>query len=643
MKTKLRILTGTLLLTALLIAFGCTANESDGQASAGPREVPLHSIDEFLDAKNFGGSSFSPGNEKILFRSDTSGVWNFYTVPSGGGEPTQITTSEETLRGGSYFPEDERFVYTMDQGGNEQTHVYVHELNGTATDLTPGEGLKANFLGWSEDHRRFYISSNERDARYFDLYAYNASDYARELLYQDETGYGIGAISRDERWIALSKTRTTNDSDVYLLDRNDGSLRHVTPHEGDASNDAADFSPDGKSLYLLTNEGSEFVYLAAYHLQDQTMKPVHQPEWDVLYAYFSDRGKYLVTAVNVDARTEITLRDAATMQTIELPRLPNADIPSVTLSTDEEAMAFYMSDGRRPSELWNWTIGSDEPTRLTTSISPAIDANDLVTGEVVRFLSYDGVEIPGILYKPHRASAEQKVPALVWVHGGPGGQSRFGYNTVIQYLVNHGYAVYAINNRGSSGYGKSFYALDDRRHGEADLGDCISSKQMLIDSGWVDADRIGIIGGSYGGYMVLAALAFEPDEFKVGVDLFGVANWVRTLESIPAWWESFREALYAELGDPKVDGERLRRISPLFHAGRIKSPLIVLQGANDPRVLKIESDEMVEAAKANGAIVEYLVFDDEGHGFRKKENQRAGYRAVLEFLDEHLMVAAVNE
>jgi dipeptidyl aminopeptidase/acylaminoacyl peptidase len=225
---------------------------------------------------------------------------------------------------------------------------------------------------------------------------------------------------------------------------------------------------------------------------------------------------------------------------------------------------------------------------------------------------------------------------LVWVHGGPGGQSRTGYSALIQYLVNHGYVVYAINNRGSSGYGKTFYKMDDRRHGEADLGDCVASKQMLIDTGYVDPERIGIIGGSYGGYMVLAALAFEPGEFAVGVDIFGVANWLRTLESIPAWWESFREALYTEMGDPAEDRERLQRISPLFHAGNITEPLIVLQGANDPRVLQIESDEMVEAARANGAIVEYVVFDDEGHGFRKKANQREGYKAILDFLDRHL-------
>jgi dipeptidyl aminopeptidase/acylaminoacyl peptidase len=239
------------------------------------------------------------------------------------------------------------------------------------------------------------------------------------------------------------------------------------------------------------------------------------------------------------------------------------------------------------------------------------------------------------LYKPHQASADNKVPALVLVHGGPGGQSRIGYRALIQYLVNHGYAIYAINNRGSSGYGKTFEGLDNRAHGKGDLDDCVWSKKLLVETGYVDESKIGIIGGSYGGYMVLAALTFRPEEFNVGVNLFGVSNWVRTLQSIPPYWESLKAALEKEMGDFD-DEEYLKSISPLFHADKIVKPMIVLQGANDPRVLKVESDEIVEAAKNNGVPVEYVVFDDEGHGFLKKENKQKGYEAILKFLDKYL-------
>ena len=225
---------------------------------------------------------------------------------------------------------------------------------------------------------------------------------------------------------------------------------------------------------------------------------------------------------------------------------------------------------------------------------------------------------------------------MVMVHGGPGGQAQVGYFALTQALVNHGYVVFDINNRGSSGYGKTFFAMDDRKHGEADLGDVVASKQHARGDRLRRHGAIGIIGGSYGGYMTLAALTLQPDAFKVGVDLFGISNWVRTLKNIPPWWESFRDALYAEMGDPKTDAARLRRISPLFNADKIKVPLMVLQGANDPRVLKVESDEIVAAAKKNGVPVEYVLFPDEGHGFVKKENEIRGYTRVLEFLDSHL-------
>jgi dipeptidyl aminopeptidase/acylaminoacyl peptidase len=266
-----------------------------------------------------------------------------------------------------------------------------------------------------------------------------------------------------------------------------------------------------------------------------------------------------------------------------------------------------------------------------------IDSKSLVAAEVIRYTSFDNLEIPAIFYKPLNASPTNKVPALVWVHGGPGGQSRMNFNPLIQYLTNNGYAILAVNNRGSSGYGKSFYKMDDKNHGENDLKDCIWGKKWLQEQDYIDFDRIGIIGGSYGGYMTMAAMTFTPEEFKVGVNIFGVTNWIRTLKSIPSFWEANRKALYDELGDPySADSIRLKKISPLFHAEKVKNPVMVLQGANDPRVLQIESDEIVAELKKNNTIVEYLIFDDEGHGFRKKENQINGYRRIKDFLDDYL-------
>ena len=207
---------------------------------------------------------------------------------------------------------------------------------------------------------------------------------------------------------------------------------------------------------------------------------------------------------------------------------------------------------------------------------------------------------------------------------------------MVQHLVNHGYAVLGANNRGSSGYGKTFFHMDDKRHGQEDLNDIVWGRTYLESLDYIDGDKIGIVGGSYGGFMTAAALAFHPEAFDAGIDIFGVTNWVRTLESIPPWWGSFRDALYDEMGDPAVDAERHRAISPLFHASNIIRPLLVIQGANDPRVLQVESDELVEAVRTNGVPVEYVVFPDEGHGFQKKENRITAAETYLSFLDKYL-------
>ena len=278
-------------------------------------------------------------------------------------------------------------------------------------------------------------------------------------------------------------------------------------------------------------------------------------------------------------------------------------------------------------------------TRVTDTMSRELDSEDLVEAQVVRFKSFDGLEIPNLLFKPHQATPEHKAPALVWVHGGPGGQTSKGYVDFMQYLVNHGYVVLGINNRGSAGYGKAFQRADDQKHGKDPLLDVVEARKYLASLPYVDGSHVGIIGGSYGGYMVLAALAFHPDAFDVGVDAFGVSNWLRTLKSMPPEWGAFRQAMFQEIGDPEKQEAMLKEISPLFHAEKIRKPLFVIQGANDPRVLKAESDEIVAAVKKTGTPVEYLLLPDEGHGFKKKKNEIRVNESARKFFDRYLKPA----
>jgi dipeptidyl aminopeptidase/acylaminoacyl peptidase len=397
------------------------------------------------------------------------------------------------------------------------------------------------------------------------------------------------------------------------------------------------FSKDGKSFFYTTDAGKEYAYLVQYDLATGQRKTIFETNWDVMYSYVSENEKYRVIGINEDGKNSLKILDNATGQPVAFPDIPDGDVLSVNISNSEKWMRLTVGTSKAPSNIYAYNFETKELKALTNTLNPEINANDLVTAQVVRYKSFDGLEIPAIYYKPLSASPNAKVPALVWVHGGPGGQSRTGYFALLQYLTNHGYAVLAVNNRGSSGYGKSFYKMDDRNHGDKDLKDCVWGKKWLASQDYVDSTKIGIIGGSYGGYMTMAGMTFTPDEFKVGVNIFGVTNWLRTLKNIPPYWESFKKALYDEMGDPTTaDSVRLYNISPLFHADKVKNPVMVLQGANDPRVLQVESDEIVAAVKKNNVPVEYVIFPDEGHGFVKKENEIKGYGAVLTFLDKYL-------
>lgn len=582
--------------------------------------------------------AYAADGSRILLTGNPTGVFNVMVLDLKTGAIQALTDSKaDATFAIGFFPDGKRFLYRADSGGDELDHVYAGG-DGAPRDLTPGEKLKASFVDWTEEGRAFVLATNERDAKFFDLYRYDAADYSRKLVFQNDLGLDNFAVSRDGRYAAGIKPRTSADDDIYVVRLgSDSKPEIVTKHEGNVSHAIYEFTPEGDALVYGTDAHGEFTQAWSHALVDGAKKPVIAEDWDVMYVGFSESGRYRVHGVNADGATVVTIRDRHTGADIRLPAgLPQGDLRNVRFSPDDKQLAFLVNADNSPSNVFTSDLASGQFKQWTQALNPAINAAELVTSTVVRYKSYDGLEIPGILYRPNVAGAQKRVPALVWVHGGPGGQSRTGYSATIQHLVNHGYAVFAANNRGSSGYGKTFYHLDDRRHGDVDLKDIVAARDYLAGLDWVDGDRIGIIGGSYGGYMVMAVLAFSPDTYDAGVNIFGVTNWVRTLTSIPPWWESFKEALYDEMGDPATDEERHRRISPLFHAKNITKPVLVVQGANDPRVLQVESDEMVAAIKANGVPVEYLLFPDEGHGFEKRDNRIAASDAYVRFLDKYL-------
>ncbi|QSQ13729.1 alpha/beta hydrolase family protein [Myxococcus landrumensis] len=628
-------LSHALTVIALLPALALAAPRPGVARPPGPTK--RYTLEQFMETTSVLGPSFSSDEQRVLYSSNETGVFNVFSVPVTGGKPTQLTrsTQDATIAIG-YFPTDDRVLFTRDSGGNELTHVYVRTPDGQEKDLTPGDKHRASFFGWSQDDSAFYVLTNERDARAQDLYRYDAKTYVRTLLYTGDGEHVLGAISPDEKWLALVKSRTLSDSDVYLFDVATQQRQHLTAHTGSATWKAATFDPSSSALYLLTNQESEFMRVERHVLATGKRELVEKPTWDVVSTTFSKRGTWRVTLVNEDGRTSLRVHDTKTGKPLPLSGIPSGTLSDVALSRGEKRMAFLIDGDRAPGNLYVHDFATKKLTRVTNTLSPALDPRDLVESETLRFKSFDGLEIPALLYKPHQATAKHRAPAIVFVTGGPGGQSTQGYSSFFQYLVHHGYVVLAVNHRGSTGYGKSFAAADDQQHGKAPLQDCVEAKKYLASLPYVDGSRVGILGASYGGYMVLAALTFHPDIFAVGVDAFGISDWVSTLQELPPHKQAMREALYQEMGNPQTQLAMLREISPLFHAEKIRKPLLVIQGANDPRVPKAGTDAFVDVVRKNAVPLDYFVLQDEGHGFSNKKNEAETSIRILAFLDQYL-------
>ncbi len=620
----------------LIIALFLLSCKEEAKA---PREVKQYTIEQFFQTEGVGGGSFSKDENRILINSNRSKIYNVYELSLADTTVKPLTSSsKESFFAVDYLPGTDDFLYSADKGGNENDHIYLQRRNGSVTDLTPGEKEKANFYGWTKDKRSFYYGSNNRNPQFFDVYKMDSTDWKPKMLYKNDSGLDVGSISFNERWMVLTKSVTSDKNEMYLFDAQSKQTKKLsTDSLGDASYYPAGFETTDTHLYYVTNEGKDFTYIVKYNLETGAKENFFNTNWDVNYMSISEKGKYHVIGINEDARDKVLLFDHASGKELEMPKIEGGYIAGVIISPSETKMILTVVSDRSSSNKYLYNIETKELKQLTRTLNPEVATEDLVDAEIVRFKSFDGQEIPAVYYKPHNASSSNKVPALVWVHGGPGGQSRAGYSTSIQYFVNHGYAVLAVNNRGSSGYGKAFYKMDNQNHGDKDLKDCVWGKKWLAEQEYIDSSKIGIYGGSYGGFMSLAGIIQYPKEFAVGVDLFGVTNWIRTLKSIPPYWESFKIALYDEMGDPSSpDSVRLKNISPLFNTDKIKTPLLVLQGSNDPRVLQVESDEIVAGAKKNGTPVEYVLFPDEGHGFVKKENQIKAAAETLKFLNKHL-------
>jgi dipeptidyl aminopeptidase/acylaminoacyl peptidase len=583
-----------------------------------------YDFSRYLKIRSAYGASWSPDGRRVAFLTDITGVPQVWEVAAAGGWPDQLTFYDEPVAGVEYSPVDDRLVFSMDAGGNERMQIFLLE-DGEVRDLTRRPDAIHYFGGWSPDGSRIAFTATRRNGTDFDVYVQDVTADP-EPVWEVSGYHTVAGWSPDGSFLIVSRHSSNLDNDLYRLDLSTGEAAHLTPHEGDARFHAVNVTPDGKHAYLATDRDGDFLRLARLDLESLEIEYLTPDEWDVESVRLSRDGGYLLAARNVEGYSDPMLFSGRGRRLPD-PAVPGGVLSGFEYSPDGRRLAFTLNGPDRNPDVWLVDLPDGEPARLTRSATAGIPRHTFRRPELVRYPTFDGREIPALFYTPENG---RNAPVVVNVHGGPEAQARPLFAPVTQYLLHCGYAVFAPNVRGSTGYGKAYTHLDDvylRMDSVRDLAHCA---YWLRGQGY---ERIAVMGGSYGGFMVLAALTEYPELWTAGVDIVGIANMVTFLQNTGSYRRKLREAEYGSL---ERDREFLKSISPIHKAHKIRAPLMVIHGKNDPRVPVGEAEQIVERVRKNGGVVEYLLYEDEGHGLAKLKNRLDAYPKIVSFLDRYL-------
>ena len=574
------------------------------------------------------GATWSPDGCRIAFLTDITGVPQAWEVPAGGGWPEQLTFHDERVMGVRYSPTENKLIYSMDAGGNERSQLFLLEgPAGEERDLTQAPDAIHYFGGFAPDGGRIAYTATRRNGTDFDVYVQElgSPDGEPKMVWETVGYHTIADWAPDGSFLVVSRHRSNLDNDLYRLDLWSGETTLLTPHEGDARFLRARVTPDGTGIFLATDRDGDFVRLGRLDLSTLEIENLTPDDWDVEEAELSENGRWLAVSRNVEGYSDFMLFNGRGRR-VPGPEMPSGILGGFSFSPDGSRLAFTFTGPDRNPDVWTVGLPDGEPKRLTRSSTVGIPPSTFRRPEVVRYPTFDGREIPALFHEPDVAYA----PVIVNVHGGPESQSRPLFAAVTQYLLGRGYAVFAPNVRGSTGYGKAYTHLDDVRLRIDSVKDLAYAAQWLRGRGH---QAIAVMGGSYGGFMVLAALTEYPDLWTAGVDIVGIANLVTFLENTGSYRRALREPEYGSL---ERDREFLESISPIHKAEKIAAPLMVIHGKNDPRVPVGEAEQIVEKVRENGGAVEYLLYEDEGHGLAKLKNRLDAYPKIAAFLDQYL-------
>mgnify|MGYP001811888995 CR=1 FL=1 len=592
-------------------------------------------IVRYLMVRGAGQTGISPDGDRIAFSYRVTGEPQLWVVDSAGGWPRQLTfgTGIRTFR---WAPDGRHLLVTRDAEGNEREGYFMLSADGTMErQLLPLSDAFRQFGMFSAAGSQFLFSSTARTGRDFDIYVTDVASGDTRLVFEGSFGLYPRAWQPDGDLVIVDEVRGEGTVDVHLLDMRTGEMTRIFHPDEPSYHASYQWLPDGSGFFLATNQDREFSGLALYTLDDGRLEYRETPDADIYNVQLTTDGRYLAWTTNEDGYTKIHARDRKIDEVLTVPELP-AGVYGIGFATRAHTMMIRVTGPATPGEVHVWNLEKNELTQAVHSNLAGLDPNSFITPESHRFMARDGLELQGFLYVPDSNTFDTAPPVVVSVHGGPTAQSRPTFKAQVQYLVNNGIAVFDVNVRGSTGFGKTYATLDNQEKRLDSVRDLVDTVAFLSEDVRLNTNRIAVMGGSYGGYMVNAVLGSYPGVFDAGASFVGVSDWVRALqEASPALKASDR----IEYGDIREERwqEFYKVNSPINNAHKINVPMFVQHGANDPRDPVTESDRIVRTIRDNGGTVTYMRFPDEGHGVSKQPNRVAMYRSLVSFLEEHLI------
>jgi dipeptidyl aminopeptidase/acylaminoacyl peptidase len=602
------------------------------------REIP---IDDLYFTRNISDASWSPDGEQIAFTTDLTGRMNLWRVDSAGGWPVQLTQSNERQLHAVWSPDGKWLAFQQDYGGNELWDVFAVSSDGTQTiNLTNTPDVREESPHWSPDGKTIALNVKGKSAPSYDVALLDWNTHHVTYLTHErspEHGWSSVAWSPDGRTLYANRDEVSaTDSDIYAIDVATGKTRNLTAHKGKVVSDASSLSPDGKTLLLSSNEKGGFFNVALLDVASGKLTWVTDTRWEAMSGDFSPDGRSFSYTLNADGVVDAYLVDAASLRTSKIPLGAGVSTfpanPSSYSPSGDRLLVSHESSVR-PTDFWIYDTRAGSSRRLTYSAVASLTSAPMPDSQIVHYKSFDGKIISALMWIPFNLQRNGSNPALVLPHGGPTSQTQDYWSPHIAALVSRGYICIAPNVRGSSGYGVEFQKANYQDLGGGDLQDEVYAARLLQDTGYVDPKKIGITGGSYGGFMTLMAIGKTPDVWAAAVELFGIINWMTMLQHSDAELQQYERSL---LGDPVKSRSIYESTSPLAFIHNVKAPLLVLQGDNDPRVPKEEAIQIVDLLTKDGKTVEAHYYPDEGHGFAKRENRIDAIRRTVDWFDRYL-------